>query len=142
MKNLIALVFITIFYSCNKVANDNNIRIKDADLKNKILEFNEDAKYYTGHNTDNTVSVAFWKDNNEIRVGLYSSKKLKNQYYLGKTNVEKVTVYFYSNDKSTFTDLIDITFKAKESENKKDVTDTYTCFYVYKNGKLELISPK
>lgn len=142
MKNIFALVFIIIFYSCNKVANDNNIRIKDADLKNKILEFNKDAKYYTGHNTDNTVSVAFWKDNNEIRIGLYSSKKLKNQYYLGKTNVEKVTVYFYSNDKSTFTDLIDITFKAKESENKKDASDTYTSFYVYKNGKLELISPK
>ena len=142
MKNIIALLFIMVFYSCDKGNNDNNIRIKNTELKNKILAFNKDAKRYTKNNTDNTVSVAFWKDNNQIRIGLYSSKKLKHQHYIGKTNLDKLTVYFYSNDKSTFKDLIDVTFSAKETEGKKDITDTYTCFYIYKSGKLELISSK
>lgn len=139
MKNIIVLLFIILSFSCDKVNVDNNIRIKNTDLKNKILQFNENAKYYTGKNTDNTVSVAFWNDNNEIRIGLYSSKKLKDQDYVGKTNIDKLTVYFYSNDESTFKDLIDVIFRVKRSKNKKDVSDTYTCFYVYKNGKLELI---
>ncbi|UTN02807.1 hypothetical protein L0669_15890 [Flavobacterium bizetiae] len=142
MKNIIVLLLIMAFYSCDKVHNDNNITIKNIDLKDKILRFNEDAKHYTVKNTDNTVSVAFWKENHEIRIGLFSSKRLKHQHYIGKTNLDKLTVYFYSNDKSTFEDLIDVRFNAKESENKKDISDSYTCFYTYKNGKLELISAK
>lgn len=141
MKKLISLFFIMIICSCDLVKNENNIRIKNADLKNRILQFNEDAKYYTGSNTDNTVSVAFWKDNNEIPVGFYSSKKLRDQDYLGKTNVDKLKVYFYSNDKSTYNDLIAIKYNAKGSKNTKDPSHTYTCYYVFKNQKLELISP-
>ncbi len=136
------LLFIILSYSCNKANSDNNITIKNADLKNKVLDFNLDAKHYTGEDTANTVSVALWKDNNEIRVGLYYSKKLKDQDYIGKTNVNTITVYFYSNDRSSFKDLIDVKFSAKAITSKKDISDTYTSFYVYKNGKLELITAK
>ncbi|MNQ15142.1 hypothetical protein D3C85_281070 [compost metagenome] len=142
MKNIMILLFLILSYSCNKANIDDNIRIKNADLKNKILQFDLDAKHYMGRNTDNTVSVAFWKDSNEIRVGFYSSQKLKDRDYLGKTNADKITVYFYSTDASAFKDLIDVTFRAKAITSKKDVSHTYTCFYIYKNGKLELITPK
>lgn len=144
MKNIIAFSFMILILicSCNKVNNDYNISIKNTDLKNKILQFNEDAKHYTRKNTSNTVSVAFWRDNDEIRIGLYSSKKLKDQDYLGKTNLNKIVVYFYSNDESTYKDIIDIEFSSKQIKNTKDLSDVYTCFYVLKNGKLELISNK
>ncbi|MGE6353114.1 hypothetical protein ACQKCJ_04470 [Flavobacterium sp. NPDC079362] len=143
MRKIIALFFIIISYSCDKGnAGEDNIVIKNSDLKTEILKFNENAKYHTGRNTDNTVSVAFWNDNNEIRVGLYSSKKLKNEDYIGKTYADKITVFFYSNDKSAFRDLIDVKLTAKESNNKKDFSDAYTSFYVYKNGKLESIPTK
>lgn len=142
MKKIIVLCFIIANYSCEKVkiSDENNIVIKNYDLKSKILKFNEKAKYYMEKNTDNTVSVAFWNDNKEIRVGLYSSKKLKNKDYIGKSNVDQITVFFYSNDESSFKELIDIKFKAKVSNEKKDFSDTYTNFYIYKNGKLESIS--
>nr|WP_199002858.1 hypothetical protein [Flavobacterium sp. ASV13] len=143
MRKIIVLLLIIVNYSCDKVSADkNNVIIKNSDLKSKILKFNEKARYYTGRNTDNMVSVAFWNDNNEIRIGFYSSKKLKNEDYIGKANLDKITVFFYSNNKSTFKDLIDVKFAAKESNNKKDFSDTYTNFYLYKNGKLELISTK
>lgn len=106
------------------------------------MHFDEDAKQYTGKTNDNTVSVAFWKDNNEIRVGLYSSKKLKGRDYLGKANVDKLTVYFYSKDQSTYGDLIDIKYTAKGIKSIKDFSHTYTSYYIYKNGKLELIPNK
>lgn len=139
MKNAIVFLFIVLFYSCNKINDGNTIRIKSKDLENKLVQFNEDAKLYA-QNTDNNVSVAFWKDHNEIRIGFYSSKKLKAQDYLGKTNVEKLNVYFYSNDESSYRDLIDIEYNTKEIKNIKDVSHTYSCFYVYKKQKLELIS--
>jgi len=69
MKKIIVLCFIIANYSCEKV------KISD-------------------ENTDNTVSIAFWNDNKEIRVGLYSSKKLKNEDYIGKSNVDQITVFF------------------------------------------------
>ena len=140
MKKIVALLFLITNFSCDKVnIDENNISIKNADLKNKILEFNENAKFYTKKNTDSTVSVVFWKDYNQVRIGLYSSKKMKNDDYIGKTKINNITAYFYSNEKSVFKDLIDVKFKANKTKNKKDVSDTYTSFYVYKNGKLELI---
>lgn len=143
MRKIIVLLFIIVNYSCDKGNVDkSNVIIKNSDLKAKILKFNEKARYFTGKSTDDMVSVAFWNDNNEIRIGFYSSKKLKNEDYIGKTNVDKITVFFYSNDESTFKDLIDVKFTAKESNSKKDFSDTYTNFYIYKNGKLELIPTK
>lgn len=144
MKKIIVLLFIIICYSCDNKVNiaENNVIIKNSDLKNKILEFNEKAMHYTGKNDGNAVSVAFWKYDKEIRIGFYSAKKLKNEDYIGKVNVDKITAFFYSNDEATFKDLIEVKFKTKKSNYKKDFSDTYTEFYIYKNGKLELIPIK
>lgn len=141
MKKIIILfIFFSFCYSCG-----NNIIIKDPKLKKTILKFYKDAQYYSGQNLDNVenrnvISVAISQDRKDLRIGLYSFVKLNRRNYIGNSKINSLNIFFYSDNVEIAKELLEIKFEINKQDTNEDFAETYTEFYKYRNGKLELIT--
>ena len=134
-----------------KVQNENNIVIKSPEFKGVIKNFYKDALYYSPSAKNDTISVSIWKNESDINVSLNSFVKLKNDYYIGKTDLDSLKVLFYTNNLESTKDFIELKFVVKDTIPKKVYNketgpavykETYEKFYTYKDGKLTLMKLK
>lgn len=158
MKNLIILLLGVLACSGSnekkaKAQNENNIIIKSPEFKGVIKNFYKNALYYSPYSKNDTISVSFYKnnDNDEIvNVGLYSFKKLEGRY-IGISELDNLKVLFYTDDIKFAKDFIDLKFSIKNVTNKKVYNketgppiykETFEIFYTYKDGKLTTMKVK
>lgn len=156
MKNLFVLLLVVIGCSGSnekiaKVQNENNIVIKSPEFKDVIKGFYKDALYYSPYAKNDTISVSIWKNESDINVSLNSFVKLRNDYYIGKTDLDSLKILFYTNSLENAKDFIELKFIAKDTIHKKVYNketgppvykETYEKFYTYKDGKLKLMRMK
>lgn len=132
--------------SCKRVAN--NIEIKSEDLKLVIKQFYKDASYYSKGSKNDTLSISFEKDNDHIKIGLYSFYLLNDNgvNYIGETQVDSIKCFFYATPREieTIKDLIGIRENKRQLPKKVNTTtdecfckETYESLYIYKNGVIK-----
>lgn len=158
MKNLFVLLIVLLGCSGSnenvvKARNENNIVIKSTEFKDIIKNFYKDALHYSSYAKNDTISVSFYKYNNNdeiINVGLYSFKKLEGKY-IGMSDLDSLKVLFYTDDIKLAKDFIELKFIVKNIIHKKVYNnktgppiykETYKKFYTYKDGKLTLMRLK
>lgn len=158
MKNLFVLLLVVLGCSGSneniaKLQNESNVVIKSPEFKGVIKKFYKDALHYSSYAKNDTISVSFYKynDNDKIvNVGLYSFKKLEGKY-IGISELDNLKVLFYTDDIKLAKDFIELKFIKKDTIHKKIYNketgppvykETYEKFYTYKDGKLTLMRLK
>lgn len=59
--------------------------------------------------------------------------------YIGNSKIGSLNIFFYSDNVEIAKEILEIKFKINKQNTSEDFAETYTEFYKYRNGKLELI---
>ena len=135
-KMIVLLVLLLVFlFSCrSNVKKEENIDIKNNDLKFLINDFYDDALKYS-HRNSNLISLDIILTKTDTFIGLYASKGSDNRYFIGKAKVNDLSIYVYSNYRNSIKDLYEIRDSfITEPDTFMDYCETYNISYLYKNG--------
>lgn len=134
IKYTLLFLIIVSFCSCE---SQMNVAVTNAKLKIILKKFLEKTYTQTG-NYPEFISVMTDNDRDKQVWGIYDSKFLEPEFYLGFARMNTIEVHFYSDNRNVLDDFIEIDKNVIVQPSVDRVNHAFVMYYTFENEQFYL----